>query len=60
MLKNGLFLMSLGFVFFMFSMNTVTGEYQWGGFVFAIILIATGGLLFNKGRINDKKKKEEA
>lgn len=59
MLKNGLFLMSLGFVFIMYSINTVTASYQWGKVALAIILIVSGAFLFNKGRIKEKEEKKE-
>lgn len=59
MLKNGLFIMSIGFIFIMYSINSVTGVYQWGKVIFAIILIVVGAIIFNQGRLNDKKEKEK-
>lgn len=59
MLKNGLFIMSIGFIFIMYSINSVTGVYQWGEVIFAIILIVIGAIIFNQGRLNDKKEKEK-
>lgn len=60
MLKNGLFLISLGFISIMYSINTITASYQWGKVGVAIILIISGAFLFNKGRIKERKEKEEA
>lgn len=59
MLKIRLFLMSIGFVIIMYSINTITASYQWGKVLFAFVLIILGAFFFHKGRLNEKKAKEE-
>ncbi|MFV0559096.1 MAG: DUF3188 domain-containing protein [Enterococcus sp.] len=54
MLKNGLFLCSIGFLIVLFSLNPMAA-YDWYSFVTGLFFITIGGFFFFKG-----KKREEA
>ena len=61
MTKNGLFLISIGLIMFMFCVNRVTYAYDLLLMVTAITFIVSGSLFAIKGSRKDKqlKKKEE-
>lgn len=60
MFKNGLFIISLGFLFFVYSANAVTGSYNWPNIITSVALIVLGTVLAIKGRAKEKKAKEES
>lgn len=61
MIKNGLFLCSLGLLFFVYNANQNTGTYVWINMALGLVLAASGLLLFLKGSKREKelKKAEE-
>ncbi|QCA29282.1 DUF3188 domain-containing protein [Vagococcus xieshaowenii] len=57
MMKNGLFLISIGLIMFMFCVNRVTLEYDFLLMTTAVTLIIVGGIL--SFRANKKAKQTE-
>lgn len=59
MFKNGLFLMSLGFLLFVYSANAVAGTYNWPNLIFSLLMITLGGVVAYLGHKRDKRKEQE-
>jgi uncharacterized membrane protein YdjX (TVP38/TMEM64 family) len=59
MLKNGLFLISIGMICFIYSVNAQTGTYNWPNLIVSIFFIILGISLFIKGNKKEKKRVEE-
>ncbi|KAF1303476.1 hypothetical protein IV487_09325 [Enterococcus saccharolyticus] len=59
MLKNGLFLISVGMIFFLYSANAQTGTYNWPNLIVAIFIIVIGVICFIVGNKREKIKKAE-
>lgn len=55
MFKNGLFIISIGLLTFIYSINTITGVYQWGNVVIAVFLISIGLIFTIKGHRRNKE-----
>ena len=62
MLKNGLFLMSIGSIVFLYSANAKTGEYDFLSIITAASIFSAGLFFFLKGRkkerLNNEQKKD--
>ncbi|OTN76993.1 hypothetical protein A5886_002073 [Enterococcus sp. 8G7_MSG3316] len=58
MFKNGLFLISIGSILFLYSANAQSGEYHWVNLITSIIIMAVGGLIASIGHKRQKKNKE--
>lgn len=58
MFKNGLFLISIGSILFLYSANAQSGEYYWVNLITSIIIMAVGGLIASIGHKRQKKNKE--
>lgn len=58
MFKNGLFLISIGSILFLYSANAQSGEYHWVNLITSIIFMAVGGLIASIGHKRQKKNKE--
>ncbi|MBO0439113.1 DUF3188 domain-containing protein [Candidatus Enterococcus ikei] len=56
MIKNGLFLCSIGLLVFLFSLDPSSMQFNFLNLFIGIILIASGGYIVYKG---NKKQKEE-
>lgn len=56
MLKNGLFIVSLGLIAFVYSVDAVAGTYNWANLVTAVFLMAVGGVVAFKGYARNKRK----
>lgn len=59
MIKNGLFLCSIGLIVFVYSANMNTGKYDFLSMATAIFLMAVGGYFFFKGRKKDQLEKKQ-
>lgn len=59
MIKNGLFLCSIGLLLFLYSINPANLVYNLGQLAFALILIIAGVCVFMKGRKNDLKREKD-
>ncbi|MHC5249534.1 DUF3188 domain-containing protein [Enterococcus sp. LJL90] len=59
MIKNGLFLCSIGLLLFLYSINPANLVYNLGLLAFALILIIAGVCVFMKGRKNDLKREKD-
>ncbi|WP_207694472.1 hypothetical protein DOK67_0000222 [Enterococcus sp. DIV0212c] len=57
MIKNGLFLCSIGLLVFLFSLNPNSMQFNFLNLFIGIILIASGGYIVYKG--NKKQKAEQ-
>lgn len=57
MLKNGLFIASLGFIMFLFSVNPAKEHYDFLLMTSSLFFIISGGILFFKGVNKSKKEK---
>lgn len=57
MIKNGLFLCSIGLLIILYSANLNTGQYNLLNMVTGIVFVASGGFFFVKGK--RKAEKEE-
>lgn len=58
MFKNGLFLISIGSILFLYSANAQSGEYHWVNLITSIIIMAVGGLIASIAHKRQKKNKE--
>ncbi|MDH6364465.1 cbb3-type cytochrome oxidase subunit 3 [Enterococcus sp. PF1-24] len=58
MVKNGLFIMSIGFLLFVYSANAATGEYNWINLLSAVFLIAIGFFVYRRGAKKEKENKK--
>lgn len=56
MFKNGLFIISIGLIAFIYSVNPITGVYQWANLLFAIFLIGIGLGVTIKGHQRNKER----
>lgn len=62
MIKNGLFVCSIGFLIILYTFNPATTSYDIRSMATGIFLVVAGGYLFFKGRrneLNQKKKSDE-
>lgn len=59
MIKNGLFLCSIGFLAFLYSVNTQTGQYNFLNMAISILLIGAGGYLFWQGHKKEQENKKK-
>ncbi|MHC5268071.1 hypothetical protein ACYSNO_02615 [Enterococcus sp. LJL98] len=60
MFKNGLFIISMGLIAFIYSANPITGVYQWANLLLAFFLIALGtGVAIKGHRKNQEKEGKE-
>ncbi|MCL2828621.1 MAG: DUF3188 domain-containing protein [Oscillospiraceae bacterium] len=59
MIKNGLFLCSIGLLVFIFSVNPESLEYNFVTMGIAVTLIVLGGFLFFKGRKRERSKTKD-
>jgi Protein of unknown function (DUF3188). len=57
MAKNGLFLCSIGFLIFLYSLNPNSMRYDLLSMVTGIFLVLVGGMLFFKARKTQEPKK---
>lgn len=55
MIKNGLFLMSVGLIIFLYSANAKTGAYDFLSIITASSFFAAGLFFFLKGRKREKQ-----
>lgn len=55
MTKNGLFLVSIGFLIILFSVNRETLAYDLLSFTTGLFLVITGGIVFFRGNKKEKK-----
>ncbi len=57
MLKNGLFLASIGLIMFLFSVNPAKQQYDFLLMTSSVFFITSGGILFFKGIKESKEDK---
>ncbi|WP_265455324.1 DUF3188 domain-containing protein [Enterococcus sp. HY326] len=60
MLKNGLFLCSIGFLIIVYAMNPMTASYDFLSLTTGITLVCVGGYFYFKGKKKEEKKTKEA
>lgn len=60
MFKNGLCVLSIGLMIFIYSVNANTGSYNWLNLITSVSIIFLGGILTWKGYTRDKAKKNTA
>lgn len=58
MLKNGLFLMSIGLLIFVYSANAKTGVYDFLSIITAASFFGAGLFFFLKGRKREKQEQQ--
>lgn len=57
MVKNGLFICSIGFLIILYSLNPTSLQYDFKSLATGVFLVAVGGYFFFKG--SRKKKRED-
>ncbi len=55
MVKNGLFLCSIGFLIILYALNPSSMEYDFRSLATGLVLVAIGGYLFFKGSKKEKR-----
>lgn len=60
MLKNGLCIVSIGMIFFLYSVNAMTGSVHWANLITSVTVILAGALIAWRGYVRDKKKGKSA
>ncbi|MGC6767170.1 hypothetical protein ACYSNR_04675 [Enterococcus sp. LJL128] len=59
MTKNGLFVISIGLLMFVYSANAQTGEYNIVNIFSSLVVMGIGLFFFLKGRKRDKQNKDK-
>ncbi|MGX7350821.1 hypothetical protein RU97_GL000466 [Enterococcus canis] len=59
MVKNGLFIASIGFIIIMLAVNPTSLEYDLLSMTTGVFLVAVGGYFFFKGRKKDAAEKKK-
>ena len=59
MMKNGIFLCSIGLLVFVYSANMSTGKYDFSSMATAISLIAAGLFFYFRGKKKEKSKDDQ-
>lgn len=59
MMKNGLFLISIGLIIFILSANAKTGQYDFLSIITAVSFMVAGGFFFFKGKKREEQTKKK-
>ncbi|MGC6767164.1 hypothetical protein [Enterococcus sp. LJL51] len=57
MTKNGLFIISIGLLMFVYSANAQTGSYNFANIITSLVVMAAGLFFFVTGRKREKQNK---
>ncbi|MFK4567178.1 DUF3188 domain-containing protein [Enterococcus sp. UD-01] len=59
MVRNGLFMCSIGFLIILFTLNPVTMTYDLLSMTTGFFLVVAGGYIFFKGKKNEENKEKK-
>jgi predicted membrane protein len=59
MVRNGLFMCSIGFLIILFTLNPVTMTYDLLSMTTGLFLVVVGGYIFFKGKKNEENKENQ-